>query len=157
MINCNAFLGGIKQLPPERLIFRPSVYGLILDGDRLLLGYISKTGKYCLPGGAVERGEPLEAALRREIKEETGLEVATSEFIGFKEDFFYYDPLDEGSHCFLFFYRCHPLSLDLIPDDQINDAVIASLHWVRLASLHPDQFQSHGDLILELLGRLNHF
>jgi 8-oxo-dGTP pyrophosphatase MutT (NUDIX family) len=155
MIDCNAFLGGIKQMPAEKLIFRPSVYGLILDSDRLLLGYISKTGKYCLPGGAVELGEPLEAALQREIKEETGLEVATSQFLGFKEDFFYYDPLDEGSHCFLFFYYCRPLSLDLIPDDQIADAVITSLHWVPLATLHPDQFQSHGDLILKLLNQFN--
>lgn len=156
MIDCQAFLGGLKQLPPERLIFRPSVYGLILDGDRLLLGYIGATGKYCLPGGAVDLGEPLEVALHREIKEETGLAVTISQFLGFKEDFFYYDPLDEGFHCYLFFYRCQPLSLALLPDDQIDDAVIASLHWVPLATLQPDQFQSHGDLILELLDHFKH-
>jgi len=151
MIDCNAFLGGIKTLPPEKLVFRPAVYGLILEDGRLLLGYISTTGKYCLPGGGVELGEPLEAALRREIKEETGLEVTAAQYLGFKEEFFYYDPLDEGFHSFLFFYRCHTHSLDLIPDDQIDDAVVASLHWVPLASLHPDQFQCHGDLILKLL------
>src|SRR5688572_27380980 len=34
-----------------------------------------RAGHWSLPGGRVEHGEPLEAALRREIAEETGLVV----------------------------------------------------------------------------------
>ncbi len=52
----------------------------MLDADnRVLLvkrGHAPLKGEWSLPGGAVEIGETLEAALVRELLEETGLEVA---------------------------------------------------------------------------------
>jgi ADP-ribose pyrophosphatase YjhB (NUDIX family) len=54
------------------------VGALILDEDLILLverGREPLIGLWSLPGGAVETGETLDAAVRREILEETGLEV----------------------------------------------------------------------------------
>lgn len=54
------------------------VGALILDGDRILLvqrGNEPLKGWWSLPGGGVETGERLEAAIRREVQEETGLVV----------------------------------------------------------------------------------
>ena len=51
---------------------------MILDGDRVLLvqrGQEPLKGEWSVPGGVVEVGETLEAALAREVREETSLDV----------------------------------------------------------------------------------
>jgi ADP-ribose pyrophosphatase YjhB (NUDIX family) len=54
------------------------VGALIFERDRILMAQRGKPplmGQWSLPGGLVETGESLETAVRREVREETGLEV----------------------------------------------------------------------------------
>ena len=64
-----------RRYPPRPI---PAVGALIFEDVKILLiqrGKPPMLGYWSLPGGAVEVGESLHDALRREIREETGLEV----------------------------------------------------------------------------------
>ena len=51
---------------------------VVLDGDMVLMiqrGKPPRQGLWSLPGGAQELGETIHEAARREVREETGLEI----------------------------------------------------------------------------------
>lgn len=50
-------------------------------------GKVGGSGYYCLPGGHIKKGEMIEEALIREVKEETGLDVALGKFLWIEENF----------------------------------------------------------------------
>jgi 8-oxo-dGTP diphosphatase len=73
--------GGSRPAGDDRRYPRRPLVGvgaIILDGDRVLLAQRGKEplkGWWSLPGGALETGELLADAVRREVREETGLEI----------------------------------------------------------------------------------
>ncbi len=85
----------------------PTVGALIFnDEDQLLLVKTHKwKGKYTIPGGHVELGERLVEALRREVFEETGLELVHGEFLCHQE-FIYDDTFWEKRHFIFFDFVC---------------------------------------------------
>jgi ADP-ribose pyrophosphatase YjhB (NUDIX family) len=65
----------VKPYPDRPVV---GVGAVVLDGDRVLLikrGHEPLKGQWSLPGGSVEIGETLEAAIAREVCEETGLDI----------------------------------------------------------------------------------
>lgn len=66
-----------------------AVDGLVLMKGRLVAvkrRYEPYRDRYCLPGGMVEYGESVEAAVVREVREETGLETRVEGLVGVYSD-----------------------------------------------------------------------
>jgi len=61
------------EIKADRLIFRPSVYGILIKHNKVLLS--KQWDGYDFPGGGVDIHETIEGALKREFFEETGIRV----------------------------------------------------------------------------------
>lgn len=154
LVKCRTLFNEEKYVPAESLLQRPSVYGLVIHDQQILVAKTSYTKRYVLPGGGVQKGEALDLALIREIREETGIVVQVGPFLHFETDLFYYDPLELAIHGFLFFYRCYPLSIELELPDYPPEEGLERPMWIKISSLQAEQFQSQGETIMRLVSGL---
>ena len=153
LVQCRTLFNQTKYVPAETLILRASVYGLVLHEHKILLGEARSTQKYVLPGGGIEKGEPVEDALKREVWEETGIEVEIGEFLHYQTDFFYYDPSDMAFHSFMFFYLCKPITLALNPPEYPPEEDLDFPLWADIEQLSVESFQGHGEMTMGLIQR----
>lgn len=111
------------------------VGGVVIHRGRALLirrGHEPLKGEWSIPGGLVELGEELAQAARRELKEETGLDVEPIEVIGV------FDRIVRGGrkgsrvryHFVIVDYACRLKRGRLAPASDVVDA-----RWVRREDL----------------------
>lgn len=100
----------------------PGTEAVILDGNgRVLLGrraFDPAAGLWDLPGGFLNEDEEPLAALEREVREETGLEIATRAFVGF-----YLEPYDGRT------VLCLTWLADRVGGDERAGDDLAELQW----------------------------
>lgn len=92
---CHDIFGQTHAVSTQDLTWRPAAYALVIQNNAVLL-LRHADGRYDLPGGGVNLGERLEAAVIREVKEETGLEVGAPELVGVAESLFHAAHSDGG-------------------------------------------------------------
>ncbi len=91
-------------------------------------------GLWSFPSGFVERGEQLEDAARREVREETGIDVALGRLVGVYSQ--------AGNPVVLVVYEGHPLSGTLVTSEESR-----AVRWFPLDALPPLAFP-HDEQIL---------
>lgn len=71
------YISDIRKYVGHRPIMATAAMCIVYHREKgLLFEKRSDNGMWCVPGGAIELGESLEQALAREVKEETGLDIA---------------------------------------------------------------------------------
>jgi nucleoside triphosphatase len=106
----------------------PTVGALVTgpSGRVLLVQTIKWKGLWGVPGGKVDWGETLEAALQREFREEVGLALSDIRFNRLQEGVF--DPEFHKPMHFLFFnYTARSISEEVVPNEEI-----AQWAWVSI-------------------------
>jgi 8-oxo-dGTP diphosphatase len=116
---------------PERPLV--GVGGILLEAGRVLLierGHDPQKGLWSVPGGALEVGETLADALRREMREETGLEIRPLEVVEVFERIVRDGDGRPEYHYVLVDYLCERIGGELRPADDATRAA-----WIELDRL----------------------
>ena len=120
----------VREYPARPIV---GVGGVVIDDGRVLLvrrGHEPLKGRWSIPGGGVEVGETLEAAVVREVREETGLDVEVGALVDVLDRI---RPASDGRtlyHYVLIDFLCRPTGGLLCSG---TDALEAE--WVPVANL----------------------
>jgi ADP-ribose pyrophosphatase YjhB (NUDIX family) len=118
----------------------------IIHNEKNQILFVKRTNdpfKYriSLPGGLVNYGERIEDALRREVKEETSLNIEPLEILGV-----YSDPdRDPRGHVISIVFVC--LIMDNLKDKDGNDA--GEMRWINLNEIENNTYAFDHKMIIE--------
>ena len=122
-----------KQQYPE-----PTVGALIFnqEGKALLLKSHKWRNKYVIPGGHIELGETMEDALKREIREETGLDIYDIKFASLQE-FIFDEAFHEKRHFIFINFVCKTDSNEVVLNAESQEYVWVSLEEALRLPIDP--------------------
>ena len=130
----------VGNLQDSTHTFRVSVSALIFEGEQVLLAHRRAIDWWNLPGGAVDPGETLDEALRREVREETGLQVEIGQLVGV-----YSKPLKQE---IVLTFRCTVSggTLGALADDDIDES-----RYFACNNLPPRTLPKHRQRVMDAL------
>lgn len=101
----------------KKKAIKTSVVACIIDQQNRVLLTRRCIEPFCsqwvMPGGKIDHGEPILAALHREVMEEIGIEIHVEGLIDVYE---HVNVGDRQDHYVILYYRVAPLSFELIPN-----------------------------------------
>ena len=111
---CKDVFGKEYIVDNDNLEQRVGVYAVIIKNDKILL--TRQWDGYSLVGGGVDKGESLEDAFVREVKEETGLNALPGRMIYHATTFFKKDETSKPKQSFQFYFTQKSVEGDISND-----------------------------------------
>ncbi len=148
----NHFL--LRSADPESAVEPPlaTVGALIFNARKtavLMIRTHKWSGKWGIPGGKIKRGEKAVAALRRELKEETGLNIADIEFV-LVQDCISSKEFYRDAHFVLLNYTCRCPAKN--PRVVLNEEA-REFRWLPLAQAQRLQLNRPTKILLDAVAR----
>jgi nucleoside triphosphatase len=122
----------------EQQFPEPTVGALIFNRENKV--FLTKSHKwnnqYVIPGGHIELGETMEAALKREIKEETGMDIYDISQISMQE-FIFGKGFWKKRHFIFFDFSCRTDSTEVKLDSESQEYVWVTLEEAKKLPIEP--------------------
>ncbi|MBS7645362.1 MAG: NUDIX hydrolase [Candidatus Bathyarchaeia archaeon] len=126
-MSCREALGG-REYPARPMV---GVGALIMEDNRILLvkrRFEPGRGLWSIPGGLVELGEPVEEAVKREVREETGIEVELDGLLDVVDNIIFDEDGRVRFHYVLIDYLAHPVGGAL----SRSSREVVDLRWIEV-------------------------
>lgn len=147
LVKCRDVYGKEFEVTVDELSFRPSVYGIIIKDDKILLS--KQWDGYDFPGGGIKLGETIDEALVREVKEETGLDIKKNKIVACENSFFKYQQKEKYVQSILIYYLCEivggEISLDFLAESEKD--YVGLPEWIDLADIEKIKFYNSIDSV----------
>lgn len=117
-----SYIGEMRKFVGHAPIMAVAAMGILYNEEKgLLLEKRTDTGEWCTPGGAIELGESLEDALKREIKEETNLDIANPKLFDIKANVHMVYPNKDEVYYTDVVYEINEFFGDIKPDKESTE------------------------------------
>ncbi|UTR07590.1 NUDIX domain-containing protein [Alkalihalobacillus sp. LMS6] len=137
-----------KKVGKEQIILNFAGVCVVNSKGRILLQKRGDRNQWGFPGGALELGESVEACAKREVFEETGIEVSIDHLVGVYSKYFDVYPNGDQAQTVLHFFKGHPIGGELDVDGE-ETLALKYMHPNEVPSLfnqqHQDCFQDFID------------
>ncbi|HIP49912.1 MAG TPA: NUDIX domain-containing protein [Candidatus Pacebacteria bacterium] len=140
--------GDTGEVDVDKLYFRPSVYGVLIEDSKILLS--KQWDGYDFPGGGIDIHETIEEGLMREFWEETGLKIKSGKVVACETSFFKLPHVDdEYCNSILMYYLCKRVSGELSIEnfDEHEKGYADMPEWISLDDLEKIKFYNSIDSI----------
>ena len=136
---CHDINQKLYQVDANKLIYRPSVYGVLIENNQVLLS--KQHDGYDFPGGGIEIDETIHEALRREFFEETGFQIEVLHPVHCETSFFHPSHStkhrDEFWNCPLLYFSVKKLGgkLSTFNFDEEEKKYANMAEWIELSKI----------------------
>jgi 8-oxo-dGTP pyrophosphatase MutT (NUDIX family) len=135
------------ELDVSKMKFRPSVYGILIEDNKILLS--KQWDGYDFPGGGMEIDETIDEALEREFQEETGIKIISKEILECRHDFWLTPFKKEHCNSILMYYKCEKIGgeISIAGFDEHEKQYAGMPEWIDIKDVDKLKFYNPVDSV----------